>query len=83
MLLSMIGKILSRVILDKLKGALDAMLREELAGFRNGRSCTDQVATLRIIVEQSVEWQSSVTLQKPLTVSTETSFVSYSVTMEY
>ena len=60
MLLSMVGKILSRVILERLKGALDALLREEQAGFRRGRSCTDQIATLRIIVEQSVEWQSSV-----------------------
>ncbi|CAH8624379.1 unnamed protein product [Schistosoma haematobium] len=29
------------------------------AGFRKDRSCTDQIATLRIIVEQSVEWNSS------------------------
>lgn len=59
MLLSMVAKILSRVILYRLKGALVLMLREEQAGFRRGRSCTDQIATLRIIVEQSVEWQSS------------------------
>ena len=73
MLLGMVGKIFSRVILYRLKGALDAILREEQAGFRKGRSCTDQIATLRITVEQSVEWQSSVylclwTLQKPLIV---------------
>lgn len=60
MLLSMLGKILSRVILNRLKGALDAILREEQAGFRKGRSCPDQIVTLCIIVEQSVEWQSSV-----------------------
>ena len=60
MLLSMVGKILSRVILDRLKGALDAILREEQAGFRRGQSRTAQIATLHIIVERSVEWQSSV-----------------------
>jgi len=41
------------------KFALDEKLREEQAAFRDGRSCTDQIATLRIIVEQRVEWQSS------------------------
>ena len=60
MLLSMVGKILCSVILGRLKDALDALLREEQAGFRRGRSCIDQIATLRITVEQSVEWQSSV-----------------------
>uniref|UniRef100_A0A0B7BDH4 Reverse transcriptase domain-containing protein n=1 Tax=Arion vulgaris TaxID=1028688 RepID=A0A0B7BDH4_9EUPU len=34
-------------------------LREEQAGFRKNRSCTDQIVTLRIIVEQSFEWNSS------------------------
>nr|KAG5702408.1 hypothetical protein BaRGS_027495 [Batillaria attramentaria] len=31
--------------------------REEQAGFRNDRSCTDHIATMRIIIEQSLEWQ--------------------------
>ena len=30
----------------------------EQAGFRQNRSCTDQIATLRIIIEQSIEWNS-------------------------
>ena len=60
MLLSMMGKVLCSVILDRLKDALDALLKEEQAGFRRGRSWIDQMATLRIIVEQSVEWQSSI-----------------------
>ncbi|CAH8650842.1 unnamed protein product [Schistosoma guineensis] len=42
-----------------MKDAVDAQLRDQQAGFRKDRSCTDQVATLRIIVEQSVEWNSS------------------------
>ena len=60
MLLSMMGKVLCSVILGRLKDALDALLREEQAGFRRGRSCVDQIATLHIIVEKSVEWQSSI-----------------------
>ena len=39
-----------------MKGEVDKTLREEQAGFRQDRSCTDQIATLRIIVEQSIEF---------------------------
>ena len=42
-----------------MKGEVDKTLREEQAGFRQDRSCTDQIGTLRIIVEQSIEWNSS------------------------
>ena len=59
MLLNMASKLFCRVILERIKIVLDAKLRVEQAGFRAGRSCTDQIATLRIIVEQSIEWQSS------------------------
>ena len=44
---------------DGREGEVDKTLREEQAGFRQDRSCTDQIATLRIIVEQSIEWNSS------------------------
>ena len=57
MLLSIPGKVLSRIILERLKTALDKTLRDEQAGFRKDRSCTDHIATLRIIIEQSLEWQ--------------------------
>ena len=59
MLLSVPSKILSRIILDRLKRAIDSQLRSEQAGFRQDKSCTDHIATLRIIIEQSIEWQSS------------------------
>ena len=54
-LLNMASEVFWRVILERIKIALDEKLREEQAGFRAGRSCTDQIATLRIIVEQSIE----------------------------
>ena len=50
MLLSVPSKVLARVILERLKNAIDKKLRPE--------SCTDHIATLRIIIEQSIEWQS-------------------------
>jgi len=45
-----------------MKVHVDGRLREEQAGFRNGRSCADQIATLRIIIEQSIEFQTSLYL---------------------
>ena len=37
---------------------LDIMYK--IVGFRAGRSCIDQIETMRIILEQSLEWQSPV-----------------------
>ena len=58
MLLSVPGKVLNRVILDCVKDAVDPQLRDQQAGFRRNRSCADQIASLRIIIEQSLEWNS-------------------------
>ena len=49
----------NRIILNRLKDAVDETLRDQQAGFRKDRSCTDQIATLRIIIEQSIEWRSA------------------------
>ena len=59
MLLSVPGKVLNREILDRLKTGVDTKLRDHQAGFCKDSSCTDQIATLRIIVEQSMEWDTS------------------------
>ncbi|VDO63221.1 unnamed protein product [Schistosoma margrebowiei] len=58
-LLSIPGKVFNRVLLNRMKDAVDAKLRDQQTGFRMVRSCTDQIATLRIIIKQSVEWNSS------------------------
>ena len=58
MLLSIPSKVLTRIILNRMKVAVDKALRDEQAGFRKDRSCIDEIATLRIIVEQSIEWSS-------------------------
>ncbi|VDO86230.1 unnamed protein product [Schistosoma curassoni] len=57
-LLSIPGKVFNRVLLNKMKDFVDAQLRDQQARFRKDRSCTDQIATLRIIVEQSTGWNS-------------------------
>ena len=58
-LLSLHGKVLKKNILERMKGEVDKTLREEQAGFSQDRSFTEHIATLRIIVEQSIEWNSS------------------------
>lgn len=42
-----------------MQNAVDKVLLDEQTGFRSYARCIDKIATLRIIVEQSVEWQSS------------------------
>ena len=59
MLLSMPGKVLNRIILERLTNKVDNLLRYHQAGFRQDRGCIDQIATLPIIVEQSMEFDLS------------------------
>ncbi|XP_035772278.1 uncharacterized protein LOC118456011 [Neolamprologus brichardi] len=56
-LLSVPGKAFCAVLLRRLRSALDQHLREEQAGFRIGRSCTEQIFVLRNIIEQCVEYR--------------------------
>jgi hypothetical protein len=46
------------IILDRISGILETGIRKEQAGFRPNRSCIDQINTLRIIIKQSLEFQS-------------------------
>ena len=52
MLLSTPGKILRRVLLEKMKEVVDPKLRDQQAGFLRNRSRADQISRMRIIVEQ-------------------------------
>ncbi len=61
-LLSVPGKVFNRILLNRMKDPVDAQLRDQQAGFHEDRSCIDQIATLRIIVEQSLEWNSPCTI---------------------
>lgn len=57
-LLSMVNKVIAQIINVRLSTALLPALRKEQAGFRAHKSCVDHVNSLRVIVEQSVEWRS-------------------------
>ena len=56
MLLTVASKVLWKIILERMRDALEGRLQDEQAGFRKERSCCNQIATLRIIVEQTMEW---------------------------
>ena len=58
-LLSVPGKVFCKVLLNRLQTQVDRNLREEQAGFRSERSCSEQIFTLRNIIEQTIEFQKS------------------------
>ncbi|XP_052218790.1 uncharacterized protein LOC127836286 [Dreissena polymorpha] len=60
MLLSMTSKIFGRIVLDSISASVDELLRKNQAGFRKGKSCSDQIFRLGQITEQSHEWDATV-----------------------
>ena len=50
MLLSVPGKVLNRITLERVREAVNPKLQDQQAGFHRNRSCVDQTASLRIIV---------------------------------
>jgi len=59
MLLSPSGKVLNHIILERMREAVDRIPQENQAGFRPSRSIADQITTLCIIIEQSLEWRTA------------------------
>ena len=58
MLLSTLGKVLNRVLLERMKETVDPKFRDLQASFRRYKSCDEQITSLRSIVEESLEWNS-------------------------
>ncbi|XP_055910819.1 uncharacterized protein LOC129945187 [Eupeodes corollae] len=63
------------IILERIKSKIESTLKRHQAGFHSARSCVDHVNTLRIILEQSSEYQSPTYL---MFVDFEKAFVSVS-----
>ena len=61
-LLSMVGKVLGRSIIKRLRDDIDRRLRKEQSGFRRNRGTTEPIFILRNIVEQSLEWNATLYL---------------------
>ncbi|VDP81756.1 unnamed protein product [Schistosoma mattheei] len=57
-LLSIPRKFFNRVLLNRMKDSIDSQLQDQQAGFCKDLSCTDQIATPWVIVEQSIGWNS-------------------------
>ena len=53
-----VSKIFKKIILEQIKNSLEKGLWKEQAGFHNNRLCIDQTNTLRVIIEQSLEFHS-------------------------
>lgn len=58
MLLVIASKTITRAIQEGMKEAIEPKLRDEQTGFRAERSCCEQIATMWILIEQSLEWNS-------------------------
>ena len=58
-LLSVVSKVMGRIVIDRMRTGVESKLRKEQAGFRPGRGTTGPIFILRNIIEQSIEWQSS------------------------
>ena len=61
-LLSIPGKVLSIILLNSLKDSIELELREQQTGFRSNRFCSEQIFTLRKIIEQCIEFQQPILL---------------------
>ncbi|CAF0958491.1 unnamed protein product [Didymodactylos carnosus] len=48
------GKVLCGILADRIRPATEKALRKEQAGFRPNRGCSDQIFTLRRIIEKSI-----------------------------
>jgi hypothetical protein len=57
-LLDVISKIFNKSTLERIKDVLERGLWKKQAGFLHNKSCIDQINTLRIIIEQSLEFRS-------------------------
>ena len=54
-LLDVVGKVVARVLQERLQKLAEDELPESQCGFREGRSCTDMICTIRQLVEKSWE----------------------------
>ena len=58
-LISHPGKVMLRILLNRLKPQAEKIIKEKQAGFRAGRSTTEQIFNLRILCEKYLQHQQS------------------------
>ena len=61
-LLSVVGKVYGRVLIERVKACTESQLMDVQGGFRDGRGCVDQVFALKAVCEKYLEVNKSVYL---------------------
>lgn len=56
-LLSIPGKVFTRVLLNRFKDSVDTLLMELQSGFRKGRRTTDHIFNIKLLSQKSIEFQ--------------------------
>ena len=51
------SKVLCQIILNRIQSKVEKVLRDEQHGFRQNRSCCDLIFSLRVLLDESNEWQ--------------------------
>ena len=51
-LLSVVGKVYGRILINRIRGKTENVIAEVESGFRRGRGCTDQIFIVRQICEK-------------------------------
>jgi hypothetical protein len=59
-LLSTLGKVYGRVLIERVTEITEVLIRDEQGGFRKGRGCVDQVFALKCVCEKYLEKQKEV-----------------------
>ena len=54
-LLSVIGKLYGRILIERISDVTECAIGEEQCGFRKGRGCVDQVFAVRQVCEKAIE----------------------------
>ena len=60
--MNQLGKVLLRVVMNRLRGKINERILEEQYGFMKVKGATNAIFTLRMIIERSVEMQKTVFL---------------------
>ena len=61
-MLSVPGKVLALILLERLQAIIDPQLMEAQCGFRKGRGTVDQIWVMRQVVEKATEYRTPVFL---------------------
>ena len=68
-----VAKLISNMILFRLRDAIDNVIREKQCSFRKDRGCVNQIFTLRSIIEKCLSYQMRLVL----------SFMDYLKTLDF